>query len=198
MDIGTHHGCRNEWKYFCWCFSLLVRGVSEKLWASAAKGSGKPVGHFRSLRGEMWSARVHERENENRVLLLLLLVPLDVKLSFQLFFSNSRLLLFIPQRAELCAAVKDSRTQHCNLGPTFWCQDVKSAMMCGVSSLCLSLCHSSSYLLKDISRVPTRRTSPTMRFCGCGLERGSSQDPPLRILTGALTGAQKVLQQREY
>ena len=33
-----------------------------------------------------------------------------------------------------------------------------------------------------------------MRFCGCGLERGSAQDPPL----GTLTGAQKVIQQRWY
>ena len=49
-----------------------------------------------------------------------------------------------------------------------------------------------------ISRVPTRRTFPAMRFCGCGLERGSAQDPPLRTLTGALTGAQKVVQQRWY
>ena len=48
------------------------------------------------------------------------------------------------------------------------------------------------------SQVPTRRTFPAMRFCGCALERGSAQDPPLRTLTGTLTGAQKVLQQRRY
>ena len=29
---------------------------------------------------------------------------------------------------------------------------------------------------------------PAKRFCGCGLERESTQDPPLRTLTGALTG----------
>ena len=33
---------------------------------------------------------------------------------------------------------------------------------------------------------------PLVRFCGCSLERGSAQDPPLRTLTGA----QKVLEQR--
>ena len=37
-----------------------------------------------------------------------------------------------------------------------------------------------------------------MRFCGGGLERGSVQDPPLRTLTGTLTAAQKVLEQRWY
>ena len=31
-----------------------------------------------------------------------------------------------------------------------------------------------------ISHVPTRRTFPAMRFCGCGLESGSAQDQPLR------------------
>ena len=31
------------------------------------------------------------------------------------------------------------------------------------------------------SRVPTRRTFPSRRFCGCGLERGSAQDPPLGL-----------------
>ena len=50
----------------------------------------------------------------------------------------------------------------------------------------------------DYSRVLTRRTFPAMRFCGCGLERESAQDPPLRTITGTLTGAQKGLQQRWY
>ncbi|CAL8331672.1 unnamed protein product [Arctogadus glacialis] len=43
------------------------------------------------------------------------------------------------ERAELCAAVKvssSSQTQRCNLGPTFWCQDVKSALMCGNLAYC--------------------------------------------------------------
>ena len=56
------------------------------------------------------------------------------------------------------------------------------------------------------SRVLTRGTFPARRFCGCGLERGSAQDPPLRTPTGTptgaltetLTAAQKVLQQRWY
>ncbi|CAL8342904.1 unnamed protein product [Lota lota] len=41
------------------------------------------------------------------------------------------------ERAEMCVAVKDlTRAQHCNLGPAYWCQDVKTALMCGNLAYC--------------------------------------------------------------
>ncbi|KAJ3604488.1 hypothetical protein NHX12_029228 [Muraenolepis orangiensis] len=43
------------------------------------------------------------------------------------------------ERADLCAAVRDlasARTHHCNLGPTYWCQDVAAALMCGNLAYC--------------------------------------------------------------
>ena len=33
------------------------------------------------------------------------------------------------------------------------------------------------------SRVPTRGTFPARNLCGCGLERGSAQDPPRGTLS---------------
>ncbi|KAG7279481.1 hypothetical protein CRUP_035867 [Coryphaenoides rupestris] len=42
------------------------------------------------------------------------------------------------ERAELCVAVKDltSGTYRCNLGPTYWCQDMHTALMCGNVPYC--------------------------------------------------------------
>ena len=44
---------------------------------------------------------------------------------------------------------------------------------------------SPAFLSEDMynSRVPTRGTFPARSFCGCGLERGSAPDPPLRNLS---------------
>ena len=42
--------------------------------------------------------------------------------------------------------------------------------------------------LANISRVPTGGTFPDRNLCGCGLERGSVPDPPLRTLS---TGSER-------
>lgn len=54
--------------------------------------------------------------------------PLLIQSLISAFFPSS-------QRAELCVAVNDltSETYHCNLGAIYWCKDMQTALMCGVS-----------------------------------------------------------------
>ena len=59
--------------------------------------------------------------------------------------------------------------------------NMSSSCVCRTQRLCAT--ENRVSLSRGFSRVPTRGTFPARKLCGCGLERGSAQDPPLRTLS---------------
>ena len=55
-----------------------------------------------------------------------------------------------------------------------------STVLMYLEKVCVKYSSMCTLHIDEYSRVPTRGTFPARRFCGCGLERGSAQDQPLR------------------